>query len=130
LFIGVVEDHSYTISEKWVIDLNNGAESLEFQIHGHTYNSHVVDTIIGERKPISREEFAIVVMSVKDQCATIANLLISQLDMRFQNCEIMEALGVVFPKYWLQGKCDDMFLIHLQVIKADLWNEVHGGGQW
>jgi hypothetical protein len=42
----------------------------------------------------------------------------------------MEALGVVFPKYWLQGKCDDMFLIHLQVIKADLWNEVHGGGQW
>ena len=80
-------------------DLNNGAEGLEFQIYGHTYNSHVVDTVTRERKPISRKEFATVVTSVKDQCATVANLLMSQLDMRFPNCEIMEALRVVFPKY-------------------------------
>jgi hypothetical protein len=30
----------------------------------------------------------------------------------------MEALGIVFPQYWLQEKCDELFPLHLQVIKA------------
>jgi hypothetical protein len=56
--------------------------------------------------------------SVKGQCAAATELLISQLDRRFPNCEIMEALGIVFPQYWLQDKCDELFPVHLQVIKG------------
>jgi hypothetical protein len=118
LFTDIVEDHSYTLSQEWVTDLNDGAESLGFRIHGHTYNAHVVDSVIGERKPVSREGFAAVVTSVKGQCAAVAELLISQLDRRFPNCEIMEALEIVFPQYWLQDKCDELFPVHLQVIKG------------
>jgi hypothetical protein len=77
----------------------------------------VVDAVTGEKKPVSREDFDAVVTSVKGQCITAADLLISQLDKRFLNYEIMEALGVVFSQYWLQGKCDEMFPVHMQVIK-------------
>jgi hypothetical protein len=60
LFTDIVEDHSYTLSQEWVTNLNDGAESLGFRIHGHTYNAHVVDSVTGERKLVSREGFAAV----------------------------------------------------------------------
>jgi hypothetical protein len=118
LFTDIVEDHSYALSQEWVKGLNNGAESLGFRIHGHTYNAHVVDTVTGERKPISREDFVAMVTSMKGQCAAAVELLISQLDRGFPNYEIMEALGIVFSQYWLQDKCDELFHVHLQVIKG------------
>jgi hypothetical protein len=59
----------------------------------------VVDVVTEEKKPVSREEFDAVVTSVEGQCVAITDLLINQLDMWFMNCEIMEALGVVFPQY-------------------------------
>jgi hypothetical protein len=113
LFTNVVDDHLYTISQEWVTDLKNGAESLGFHIHGHTYNAHMIDPILEERKNVSMEDFAVMVSSMKEQCVAAADLFISQLDKRFPNCNIMEALGIVFPQYWLQDKCDDLFPVHL-----------------
>jgi hypothetical protein len=117
LFHDVVTDHSHTISHEWVTDLNNGAESLGFRINGHTYPAHMVDSLSRQQLSVSREDLVTVVASVKDQCAAATEMLISQLDKRFPHCDIMEALGVVFPQYWLQDNCDDLFVIHLQVIK-------------
>jgi hypothetical protein len=69
------------------------------------------------RKSVGREEFDIAVSAVKGQCKVVAEFLISQLEKRFPNSKIMEALGVVFPQYWLQEKCNELFPVHLQVIK-------------
>jgi len=33
----------------------------------------------------------------------------------------MDALGVVYPQYWLQIGCEVMFRKHLDVIKKQLW---------
>jgi hypothetical protein len=97
LFSDVVADHSHIISQEWVTDLNNGAESLGFRIHGHTYPTHMIDYVTGLSKSVSREEFDATVSTVKGQCKAAAGLLISQLEKRFPNSEIMEALGIVFP---------------------------------
>ena len=40
LFNDIVTDHSYTISQEWVTDLNDGSETLGFRIANHTYNAH------------------------------------------------------------------------------------------
>jgi hypothetical protein len=117
LFTDVVNDHSYSISQEWVTDLNNEAKSLGFRIHGHTYSAHMVDPVSGEKKSVSREDFCALVSFVKGQCAAAAELFISQLERRFPDCDIMEALGVIFPQYWLQDTCDDLFPVHLQVLK-------------
>jgi hypothetical protein len=47
-----------------VTDLNNGAESLGFCIHDHTYNAHMIDLVSGGKKKVSKEDFAAVVSSV------------------------------------------------------------------
>jgi hypothetical protein len=91
LFTDVVADHSHTISQEWVTDLNNGTES------GHTYPAHMIDYVSGLSKSVSREEFKAIVSAVKGQCTAAVELLISQLEKRFPNSEIMEALRVVFP---------------------------------
>jgi hypothetical protein len=69
LFTDVVNDHSYSISQEWVTDLNNRAESLGFRIHGHTYSAHMVDPVSGEKKSVSKEDFCALISSVKGQCA-------------------------------------------------------------
>jgi hypothetical protein len=78
----------------------------------------MIDYVSGLSKSVSREEFNAAFSAVKGQCKAAAELLISQLEKRFPNSEIMEALGIVFPQYWLQEKCDELFPLHLQVIKA------------
>jgi hypothetical protein len=116
-FYDVVNDHSHTISHEWVTDLNNGNETLGFRIHGHTYPAHMVCAVSGQHLLVSRSDLKSVVSAVKGQCSAAAEMLISQLDRRFPNCDIMEALGVVFPQYWLQEGCDDLFPSHLAVIR-------------
>jgi hypothetical protein len=56
-------------------------------------------------------------------------LLIAELTRRFPDCEIMEALGIVFPQYWLQAHCDKLFPHHLVIIKQWYYGlrEVQGG---
>jgi hypothetical protein len=72
LFSDVVADHSHTISQEWVTDLNNGAESLGFRIHGHTYPAHMIDYVTGLSKSVSREEFDAAVSAMKGQCKAAA----------------------------------------------------------
>jgi hypothetical protein len=43
-------------------------------------------------------------------------VLIQELDRRFSHSNIMAAMEVVFPQYWLNPKCDDLFPVHMQVI--------------
>jgi hypothetical protein len=98
LFNDIVTDHSYTISQEWVTDLNNGNESLSFRIANHTYPAHQLG-LHGEQMSVSRDDFLVAVNSVKEQCSLAIELLIQELSKRFPDSEIMETLGVVFPQY-------------------------------
>jgi hypothetical protein len=85
MFCDVVEDHSYTISQEWVIDLNTGCESLAFRICGHTYPAHSLCPASGKKLSVSRADFEGVVASVKGQCRDACEVLIAELDRRFSN---------------------------------------------
>jgi hypothetical protein len=96
LFNDIVTDHSYTISHEWVTDLNDGSETLGFQIANHTYNAHQLGPQ-EELFPVSRYDFLNAVSSIKGQCSSAAELLIQELSRRFPDSEIMEALGGSLP---------------------------------
>jgi hypothetical protein len=100
MFYDILDDHSYTISQEWVTDLNTGNETLSFRVGGHTYPAHSLCLLTSKKLPISRSDFADVVTSVKGQCQEAALLLRGELDRRFPNSDLMCALGVVFPQYW------------------------------
>lgn len=45
------------------------------------------------------------------------DLLRLELDCRFPEVELMNALGIVFPQYWLQPNCDELFPLHMKTLK-------------
>jgi hypothetical protein len=44
--------------------------------------------------------------------------LIEKLDVRFPKQSVLDAIGVVYPQYWLQANVDNTFPQHLEVLKA------------
>jgi hypothetical protein len=118
MFCDVVEDHSYTISQEWVTDLNTGAESLAFRISGHTYPAHILCPTFGRKLSVSRADFDGVVASVKGQCRDAAELLIGELEKRFPVSDLMNSLAIVFPQFWLQSNSDELFGLHMKTLRG------------
>jgi len=116
MFYDIVHDHSYCISQEWVADLNSGGESLAFRIRGHTYPALSICVLSGKKLPVSREDLVGVISSMKVQCRDAAEMLALELDVRFPKVELMNALGIVFPQYWLQPNCDDHFAMHVKTL--------------
>lgn len=47
-----------------------------------------------------------------------------EFNLRFPEVELMNALGVIFPQYWLQANCDNLFVPHVKTLQshfAILW---------
>jgi hypothetical protein len=47
--------------------------------------------------------------------------LVLKLEIKFPTHGVMDALGIVCPKYWMQPKCDATFFKHLQIIKSTFY---------
>jgi len=54
---------------------------------------------------------------VKVQCTITCDLLVIKLKRRFLDHELMNALGIIYPQYWLQPNCESTFVNHLSLIK-------------
>ncbi len=116
-FTDVVANTSCRIDQDQVINLNDGIKHLSVHIMGQSHLVHSVDPLIGFHFAITRDGFEITIKVVKTQCTTIFDLLVTKLEQRFPNHELMNALGVIYPQYWLQLDCESTFTIHLNVIK-------------
>jgi hypothetical protein len=44
--------------------------------------------------------------------------LIEELNVRFLKQLVLNAMGVVYPQYWLQANVDNIFPRHLKVLKS------------
>jgi hypothetical protein len=117
-FCDIVDDHSFTITQEWVTDLNNGSESMSFTINGRSYPAHFLCLVTGKKERVGRDGFEAVISSVKGQATSAAEMLISELSKRFPSCDLMDALGIVFPQFWLQAIYDALFPLHLKTLKA------------
>ena len=99
MFYDIVHDHSYSITQEWVTDLNIGGESLAFRIGGHNYLAHSLCPVSGKKLSVSREDLAALISSVKAQCRDATEMVTLELDVCFPEVELMNALGIVFPQY-------------------------------
>ena len=96
MFYDIVHDHSYCITQEWVTDLNTGGESLAFRIGGHSYPAHSLCPVSGKKLSVSQEDLAALISAVKAQCRDAAEMVSLELDVRFPEVELMNALGIVF----------------------------------
>ena len=101
MFCDIIEDCSYAIWLEWMVDLNNGSESLAYRILRHTYAVHSLNPISREKDIVSRADFARIAAGVKGQCTSVAEMLVAKLSRRFSDSDLMNALGIVFPQFWL-----------------------------
>ena len=118
MFCDVVEDHSYTIFQEWIIDLNTSCKSLAFRIFGHTYPSQSLCPTSSKKLSMSKADFEGAIASVKGQCRDACEVLIVELDKRFPDFELMNTLAIVFPQFWLQSNCDDLFSLHMKTMRS------------
>jgi hypothetical protein len=56
------------------------------------------------------------IIDVKRQARKAAMMMISQLDEKFPDVDIINALGVVFPQYWQEPNCVELFPLHMEVL--------------
>ncbi len=47
-----------------------------------------------------------------------AKSLISELEIMFPTHGVMDTLGILYPQYWLQPKCDPSFAKYLEILKT------------
>lgn len=67
-------------------------------------------------------ETTIVSLCVLVDFADAAEKVLRELEVRFPAVPVVDALGVVYPQYWLQGDCEVSFRKHLTVLK-DFYGE-------
>ena len=118
MFCNVVEDHSYTIIQEWITNFNTRLESLAFWICRHTYPVHSLYLASCKKLSISKTDFDGVIASMKGQFHNAAKMLIAELEKRFPDSELMNALAIVFPWYWLQSTCDDLFSLYMKTLRS------------
>jgi hypothetical protein len=63
---------------------------------------------------VTRDDWVHICQNVKDQCTSIAKGLIAKLDKWFSIQDLMNAMGIIYPQYYLQLEVASMFLGHLQ----------------
>jgi hypothetical protein len=68
---------------------------------------------------VTRDIFEAFVVGAKFQCSKWASKIVTELHTHFPLHELHEALGIVYPHYWLLKDCDEsLFNTHLNVFKA------------
>jgi hypothetical protein len=85
----------------WVVNLNDGIKHLAFCIIGQFHTVHCVDYLIGIHFAISRNGFDQAITFVKAQCTNTikCDLLVTKLEQRFSDHELMNVFGIIYPQY-------------------------------
>jgi hypothetical protein len=67
---------------------------------------------------VIKDDWVHVCQNVKDQCIFVTKGLITKLDRQFLTQNLMSAINIIYPQYWLQPEVISMFHGHLQILKA------------
>jgi hypothetical protein len=118
-------DNLYTMPESFagprftnwttIIDIENTENYLKFdekgilcmEVRGYMVPFHYIDKTrrTTKERPVSRDLFDNVVISVRRNLIEIAKSLSSEIRERFPRDELLEAMSVVYPEYWNNLKC-------------------------
>lgn len=55
---------------------------------------------------------------MKDTCSIVAIDFIEKLDQIFYSLELMNAIRIIYPLYWLNFNANSTFLAHLAFLKT------------
>lgn len=113
---------SHTISHKWIPDMETNIEYLSFRIGEHPYPTHYNDVLLGcEKAIVGRKDFDHVIFTVKRTCREVASKLIAKLENWFPDVDLLNALGIVHPQFWMKDDVEEAFGDHLSAIREHFY---------
>jgi len=90
VFRDVVDNNSTTITQNWVINLNNiSVETFAVCMVGHSYKVHIFNVVVVANQLACRDVFLASIAQVKTQCFIAIEKFITKLDRRFMDFELM-----------------------------------------
>jgi hypothetical protein len=110
----------------WNSEFNFGVEYLGFHIFFQTYMVHKRDVLIGCLSCVSRLDWLNAIEVVKQHSAIIVGL-IQKLARRFLVQDIINAIGVISPQFWLQPETKHKFKAQLSILKVHNYFGKHVG---
>ncbi len=54
---------------------------------------------------------------MKCQCVIVVEILVTKLESHFHDSKLMNALGILYPQFWMQPNVELCFSLDLSVIK-------------
>lgn len=111
----------------WDIEPTFGIEYVVFHFFGHTYMQYKCCTLMGLLSWVWKVDWLVVVEVVKKQCSSATQRLIEELDQRFPSQEIMNAIDIIYPQFWLQLEVKHDFLVQLNILKSHYCHMKHIG---
>jgi hypothetical protein len=93
-----VENISFRIIQEWMIHLNDGIKHLTFCMIRQSHMVHFVDSLISIYSTITQKSFH---QTINIQCIVAYDLVVLELEQRFLDHELMDDLGIIYPRYWL-----------------------------
>ena len=72
MFRDIIDDHSYAISQEWVVDFNDGTKTLGFRINDHTYAVHMLCAASETKVAVGRSDLVLLITSANSQCREAA----------------------------------------------------------
>jgi hypothetical protein len=114
-FNNIIGDASEVIEFGWFPDLETGEEFLSMHVLDAKHNCYKL--VEGRTVSVSREVFHNTVADVKQAAKEAAMQLCTELEERFPESELVNAIGVVFPQYWCDPNSLELFPLHVEVLK-------------
>jgi hypothetical protein len=114
-FCNIIADSSEIIDFGWFPDLETHEDFLSMHVLDAKHMCYKV--VEGRTVPVNRELFDTTVEEVKQASKQAAMQLISELEERFPASDLVNAIGVVFPQYWMGPNCLELFPLHLDILK-------------
>jgi hypothetical protein len=114
-FKAIIENRSLAMDFIWLPDMNTSKEFLNYNVLDANHNCYRISEE-GEDVFISKIEFNFTIIAVQAQVTSAAKLLIQQLDEKFPDVDVINALGVVFPQYWQNPCALELFPLHMEAI--------------
>jgi hypothetical protein len=118
-FRSLADDTSMVIEQDWFLCYNREEDHLVFKIGGVSHMAAMRSVAFPcQWEEVNKIDREVVLREVQNQLTKAAKHLIEELDKRFPHHEVMCALGICYPQYWLTDTFEATYPGHIAILKT------------
>jgi hypothetical protein len=84
---------------------------------GHNYQAHIFNVVVRVNQLLCKNVFVGAIGQVKGKCSNVIEMFVGKLEMCFPNCELMNALNIMYPQFWMHLGVNISFSFHFSIFK-------------